>query len=290
MASRALLLGPLECTLQGDEPAGDDVEFVVAERLQQGADGPLARDRPVSNALRPSGVICSRTRQLSCSSPSLRTIRWAARRVIKTDTRLFGSPVSRASSLTVIPGCSQISRTAASDGPYPGNGNCWPAASRTCWRRKPRTTSLSSSATWLCASWRPEAASPAAAARIIVSPGTFTPQPCRRLSQTRRDRRPRDTGPWFAAGITLFGHALSGAAEPGITRLFAAFLAGAVPGLPQAWVTDHQHRVQDHLPAHSGRERYPERKVVHRHPFGISAHDQDLAPGPACREAVCGVA
>ncbi len=49
-----------------------------------------------------------------------------------------------------------------------------------------------------------------AAARIIVSAGTFTSQPCRRLSQTRRDRRPRDTGPWFAAGITLFGYALSG--------------------------------------------------------------------------------
>ncbi len=53
MASGALLLGSLERTLQGGEPLRDNVEFFVAERLQQGADGLLARDRPVSNALAP---------------------------------------------------------------------------------------------------------------------------------------------------------------------------------------------------------------------------------------------
>lgn len=41
MAGRALLLGPPDRTLQGGEPAGDNVGFVVAERPQE---GPLGRE------------------------------------------------------------------------------------------------------------------------------------------------------------------------------------------------------------------------------------------------------
>ena len=48
------------------------------------------------------------------------------------------------------------------------------AASCTCCRRKPRTTSLSSSTISFCISARPGAAWHVAAARTIVSPGTFT--------------------------------------------------------------------------------------------------------------------
>jgi hypothetical protein len=142
---------------------------------------------------RPSGVMCSRTRRPSRESPSLRTIRSAARRVIRTDTRLFGSPVTRASSLTVMPGCSEISRSAARDSPYRGSGNCPPAASRTCWRRKSRITSRSSPATWSCASARAGAAFSGAAIRV-VSDGTFTPQQCRRSSRAGRGRMPPGRG------------------------------------------------------------------------------------------------
>jgi len=40
-----------------------------------------------------------------------------------TETRLLGSPVSRATSLTVTPGCSEISWIKAMPGPANGNGN-----------------------------------------------------------------------------------------------------------------------------------------------------------------------
>jgi len=232
MAGRPRPLGSLERALQGGETLRDDVEFFVAERLQQGADGLLARRRPVGNALAPlrgdaqpdkaavAGIAVLANDPLS-REPGHQDRHAALRQpgqpgqFVDRDTGVLGDLPHGGQGRAVH-----------------GNGNCSAVASCTCWRRKPRTASLSSLATWLCASWRPEAASPAATARVVVSYGTFTPQHCRRLSQTRRDRRPRGTGPWFAAGITLFGYALSAAAEPGSTPLFAAFRA--VPGLPQA--------------------------------------------------------
>src|ERR1019366_8175148 len=56
----------------------------------------------------PSGVMQSRTRRLSRESLSLRTTPWAARPLMSIDTRLLGRPVSRATSLRVTPGCSEI--------------------------------------------------------------------------------------------------------------------------------------------------------------------------------------
>ncbi len=142
---------------------------------------------------RPSGVIVSRTRRLSCSSGSLRTIRSATIRVIRTDTRLLGSPVSRASSPTVTPGCPAISYSRARCGPDKGNPGPWPA---------PHAEGAGSAP--------PPGATPrpAPASRHGRTP-RHPARPSRLLSQERshqnnaaaagqggRDRLPRQTGPW----------------------------------------------------------------------------------------------